>query len=178
MPAASAASTRPVPFGTCTSFSSTVMRTSSGALSGNHLRDRRVRVLIDGSEEVRERRVLAERTAAVREVRAELVAELRHAGRDRHRGRVAEHAQALADDPVADVEQDVDVLLRRAAVLDRLEDLHEPARPDAARRALAARLVHVELRDAQRELDDARAVVDRADHAGSDEEAALPERVR
>jgi hypothetical protein len=62
-------------------------------------------MLVDRREEVRERRVLAEGAAAVREVRAELVAELRHAACDGHRGRVAEHAQAFADDPVAHVEQ-------------------------------------------------------------------------
>src|SRR4051812_16353708 len=130
MPACSAASTRPVPFGTWTSFSSTVMRTSSGALKRELLRYRGVLVLVDGGEEVRERRVLAERAAAVLEVRVELVAELRHARRDGHRRGVAEHAQALADDPVADVEADVEILLGRAAVLDRLEDLDEPARAD------------------------------------------------
>src|SRR4051794_35347683 len=103
MPAASAASTRPVPFGTWTAFSSTVMRTSSGALNGQLLWDGCVRVLIDRRKQMCERRVGAVRAAAVREVLVELLAELRHARRDGHRGRVAEHAQALADDPVADV---------------------------------------------------------------------------
>src|SRR5438477_152609 len=92
---------------------------------------------------------------AVRKVLVELVAVLRHAARHRHRSRVAEHAEALADDPVADVEQELEVVLARAAVLDGAQELYEPARADAARRALAARLVHVELRDAQCELHDA-----------------------
>src|SRR5581483_4515724 len=178
MPACSAVSTSPVPFGTCTTCSSIVTRTSSGALKLQLLRNRGVRVLVDGSEKIRERRVGAERAAALAQVLPELVAELRHAARDRHRGRGAEHAEALADDAVADVEQHLEVVLRRSAVFDRAQDLHEPARPDAARRALAARLVHVELRDAQRELHDARAVVDRADDARADEEAVLAERVR
>src|SRR5579862_4281458 len=108
-------------------------------------------MLVDRHEEVVERRVGAERAAALVEVAAELVAELRDAARDGHRGRVAEHAEALADDPVADVEQELEVALARGAALDGPQQLHEPARADAARRALAARLVHVELRDAQRE---------------------------
>src|SRR5579884_4250511 len=170
MPACSADSTSPVPFGTCTSFPSIVTRTSSGALNAQLLRDGRVRVLVDRREEVRERRVGAERAAPAGEVLPELAAELRHTARDGHRGRVAEHAEALADDAIAHVEQDLEIVLARSAVLDRAQDLHEPARPDTARRALPARLVHVELRDAERELHDARAVVDRADDAGADED--------
>src|SRR5581483_11342145 len=177
-PAASAVSTRPVPFGTCTSLPSIITRTSSGALKAQLLGHRCVRVLVDGREQVRERRVSAERAAAVLEMRAELAAELRHAARDRHRGGVAEHAEALADDAVADVEDDVEVAGRRGSLLEGAHELDEPARADAARRALAARLVHVELRDAERELDDAGAVVDRTDDAGADEEAVLAERVR
>src|SRR5437868_1873967 len=78
-----------------------------------------VGVLIHRCEEMRKRRVLAERAAAVLEVRAELVAELRHAARDGHRRRVAEYAQALADDAVAHVEQHLEIVLGRASVLDR-----------------------------------------------------------
>src|SRR5438874_9125769 len=141
-------------------------------------RDRRVVVLVDRREEAGEARVAAERAAAALEMLVELLAELRHAARHWHRCRVAEHAQALADDPVADVEQHLEVRLRRRALLDGAQDLDEPASPHAARRALAARLVHVELCDTERELHDARAVVDRADDAGADEEADLSERVR
>ena len=139
--------------------------------------DGRVRVLVDRREQPRELRVGAERAAAVLEVLAELVAELRHAARDRHRGRVAEHAEALADDPVADVERQLEVALGRGSLLDRAHQLDEPARADAARRALAARLVHVELRDPQRELDDARPLVDHRHDARADEVALLAERV-
>src|SRR5262249_27281025 len=175
MPAFSAVSTRPVPLLMCTSSPSIVTRTSSGVLNVKLLV---AVVLVDGGEEVRERRIGAERAAAVREMSAELVAELRHAAGEGHRRRVAEHAEALADDPVADVEHDLEVVLRGGPVLDRAQDLHEPARADAARRALAARLVHVELRDAERELDHAGSIVDRAHDAGADEEAVLAERVR
>src|SRR5215469_9037426 len=111
-------------------------------------------MLVDRGEEPGELRVGAEGAAAVREVLAELVAELRHAARDRHRGRVAEHAEALADDPVADVEREVEVALLRGSILDGAKQLYEPARADAARRALAARFVHIELCDPQGELDD------------------------
>src|SRR6478609_1217642 len=107
---------------------------------------------------MRQARVLAERAAAVLEMLTELVAELRDPARDVHRSRVAEHTQALADDAVTHVEHRVEVAFRRRAVLDRLHELDEPARADAARRALAARLVHVELRDAKCELNRARLV--------------------
>src|ERR687885_422359 len=46
----------------------------------------------------------------------------------------AERAEALAEDPVADVEQQVELLVRGTALLDRLEELHHPPRPLAARR--------------------------------------------
>src|SRR5579862_574031 len=153
MPACSALSTRPVPFGICTSFPSMVTRTSSGVLNVELLH---MVVLVGRRKEVGERRVGAERAAAVREMLFELVAELRHAAGDRHCRRVAQHAEAFADDAVADVEQHLEVVCRGGPVLDRAQDLDEPARTDAARRAFPARLVHVELRYAERELDDAR----------------------
>jgi hypothetical protein len=135
-------------------------------------------MLIGRCEQAVERGVGAEGAPAVLEVRVELVAELRHAARDRHRRRVAEHAQALADDAVANVEAQREVALGGRAVLDAAQDLDEPPRADAARGALAARLVHVELRDAERELHDARSVVDCGDDAGADEESLLPQRRR
>ena len=49
------------------------------------------------------------------------------------------------------------------------QDLHHPARAFAARRALAARLVHVELRDAKTELHHAAAIVDHDHRAGAEE---------
>src|SRR3954447_2196324 len=137
-----------------------------------------MRVLVDRSKQVRERAVLPVGTAAGSQMLAELCAELRDAARDRHRSGVTQYTQALADDAVADVEQNLEILIRRGAFLDGAKDLHEPARADAARRALAARLVHVELRDAERKLDDAGAIVERGDHSGADEEALLAERVR
>src|SRR5262245_30563217 len=99
-----------------------------------------MRVLVDRCEDALERGLAAERAAAVVDVRLELVAELVDVARDRHRGRVAERAEALAEDAVADVEQQVELGLLRVAVLDLVQELHHPARPLAARRALPARL--------------------------------------
>ena len=78
-------------------------------------RDRLVGVLVDRREDALERRLAAERAAALVDVRLELVAELVDVARDRHRGRVAERAEALAEDPVADVEQQVELGLLRAS---------------------------------------------------------------
>ncbi len=108
---------------------------------------------------------------------AELVAEAVDVARDRHRGGVAERAQALAEDAVADVEQQLEVGLRRVPVLDPVQKLHHPARPLAARRALPARLVLVELGDAQAELHHAGAVVDHDHRAGAEHRAGPGDRV-
>src|SRR5260221_5458078 len=113
----------------------------------------------DRRQDVVERRGATERAAALLDVRDELVAELRDVRRDDDRVGVAERAEALAVDPVAHVEEEVEVALRRPAVFELAEDRGEPARSLAARRALAARLVLVELREADGELDDAAAVV-------------------
>ena len=115
--------------------------------------------------------------AAVVDVRLELVAELVDVARDRDRVRVSERAEALAEDAVADVEQQVEIGLVAAAVLDLLEDLREPAGADAARRALAARLVLVELGDADPELHHAAAVVDRDHRRRADRRAGGVERI-
>src|SRR5919202_269562 len=84
-------------------------RCASGS-RGNALFDHgRVRVLVDGREQAVERRLAAERAAALLDVAAELIAELVDVARDRHRRRVAERTEALAEDPVADVEQEVEL---------------------------------------------------------------------
>src|SRR5207247_10131735 len=101
------------------------------------------RVLVDRSEDGLHRRLALERTAALVDVGLELGPELGHVARDRHRRRVPERAEAMAEDPVADVEEQVELGLLGAPGLDLLQDLHHPAGPLAARRALAARLVHV-----------------------------------
>src|SRR5258707_9140856 len=129
----------------------------------------------DRRQDVVERRGATERAAALLDVRDELVAELRDVAGDDDRVRVAERAEALAVDPVADVEQQVEVALRRAAVLELAQDRRQPARAFAARRALAARLVLVELREANAELHDAAAVVEHDDPGGAHRRAELRE---
>src|SRR5438067_9744326 len=138
---------------------------------GNLLADVVV-VLLDRREQAVERRLAAERAPGGVDMRLELVAELVDVAGDRHRGRVAERAEALAEDAVADVEQQVELALLCAPVLDLVQELHHPARPLAARRALAARLVHVELRDAEPELNHAGPVVDH-DHGARAEHRPL-----
>ena len=131
----------------------------------------------DGSEHVVQRRRIAERTAASVDVRHELGAELVDVARDRDRRRLAERAQALAVDPVAHVQQQVELGLLRLAGLEPAQDLRHPARPFAARRALAARLVLVELRDADAELHHAAAVVERDDARRAHRRVQLQQRV-
>ncbi len=79
--------------------------------------------------------------------------------------------------PVHDRLQQVEVGHRRVSCLDLLQELHHPARSLAARRALAARLVHVELRRPQRELHHAAAVVDDDERRGAEERARGLDRV-
>src|SRR5687767_4884922 len=108
-------------------------------------------------------------TALLADVELELVAEQLDVGHDGHGGRVAERAERLAEDHVADVPQLVDLGKPALAVLELGEDVLHPVRALAAGRALAARLVAVELRHVERQVDHAHLVVDedaaaRADH--------------
>src|SRR3954447_3204893 len=108
-------------------------------------------MLVGRREDPLERRRAAERAAALLDVRGELVAPLVQVAIDRIDGELAERTEDLPEDVVADRVEQLEVGVRRGAVLDRLEDLHHPACSDAARRALAARLVRVELRRADGE---------------------------
>src|SRR5436190_24378369 len=101
----------------------------------------------DRGEHAPQRRRLAERTPGFVDVLLELAAELVDVAGHRDRGRLAERAEALAVDAVAHVEQQVELVLLRLAGFEAAQDLRHPARSLAARRALAARLVLVELRD-------------------------------
>src|SRR5437899_10901245 len=109
-------------------------------------------VLVARREQALEGRLPGQRAAAAVDVGLELVAELADDARHRHRRRIAQRAEALAEHAVADREEQLELGLLGLARLDLLQELHHPARPLAARRALAARLVHVDLRDPQREL--------------------------
>src|SRR3954463_9744597 len=115
--------------------------------------------------------------ARLLDVGLELVAELLDHRADRHRHRVAQDAQAVADDLLLDRGHDVEVHRGRLARLDALEHLVRPVRPLAARRALAAGLVAVELRRLQRDVDDRVRVVDHDDRAGPEHRAGLGHRV-
>src|SRR6266446_969427 len=97
-----------------------------------------------------ERRLAVVGTATLLDMRDELVAPLLDVARDWIDGEVAERAQRLPEDARADRLQQLDVSQLAVAALELLEQLHHPARALAARRAFPARLVHVELRRAQR----------------------------
>src|SRR3954452_13955042 len=96
-------------------------------------------------------RRVAERATGLVDVLLELAAELVDVTRDRDRRRLAERAEALAVDAVAHVEQQVELVLLCVTRLEAAQDLGHPARSFAARCALAARLVLVELGDADAE---------------------------
>src|SRR6266581_4203389 len=98
------------------------------------------RMLVDRRQDPLDRRLAAERTAAVVDVRLELAAELPHVARHRVHGEVAERAKRLAEHAVADAGQQIEIRALGSSVLELGQELHYPARPFAARRALAARL--------------------------------------
>src|SRR5438128_4167221 len=104
-----------------------------------------VRVLVDRREDALDRRLAAERTAALVHVRLELGAEFTHVARHGIDGEVPERAERLAEHAVAHAFEEVEVGVLGAALLDLRQQLYHPARPLAARRAFSARLVHVEL---------------------------------
>ena len=116
-------------------------------------------------------------TARTVEVRLELVAVVAKVARHRVHGEVSERAERLAEHAVAHVVEKREVADARPPVLELRQELDEPARPDATRRALPARLVHVELRGPQRELHHAAAVVDDDDRRGAEERPGRPDRV-
>ena len=111
------------------------------------------------------------------DVRLELRPVLLEVARDRVHGEVAERAQRLPEHAVADLIQEIEVRALAAALLELRQDLHQPAGADAARRALAARLVHVELLRSERELHHAAAVVDDDDRRRAEERARRLDRV-
>src|SRR5438046_10692552 len=106
----------------------------------------------DGSKYVLHRRRVAEGAAALVDVGLELVPELVHVARHCDRGRLSQRAQALAVDPVADAQEQVELGLLRLPGLEVPQDLRHPACALTAGRALAARLVLVELGDPDAEL--------------------------
>src|SRR5215203_2974522 len=104
-----------------------------------------MRVLVDRSPDALDRGLAAVRAATLVNVRLELGAVPVDVAPHRPDGEIAERAQRPALDAIADPPQQVEVRVLRAARLDLLEQLHHPPGALAARRALPARLVHVEL---------------------------------
>src|SRR3954470_18405603 len=101
-----------------------------------------------------------ERAAPFGEVLEVLVAEVLDRAGDRAGGAVAERAERPAQDVVALVQQEFEVLLAADARLQVGESLDQPPRALAARRALAAGLVLVELGPSQNRSDDAGRLVE------------------
>src|SRR5688500_6246752 len=84
----------------------------------------------------------------------DLVSEVAEQALDRPRGRVAQGADGVAFDLLGDVEQQVDLAGLGPALHHALHHAVHPAGAFAARRALAAALVPVEVRQARDRLDD------------------------
>src|SRR3954470_8856908 len=101
-----------------------------------------------------------ERAAPFGEVLEVLVAEVLDRAHDRAGGAVAERAERPAQDVVALVQQEVEILGAADALLQVGEGLDQPPGALPARRALAARLVLVELGPSQNRSDDAGRLVE------------------
>ena len=112
-----------------------------------------------------------ERAAAVLEVGDVLVAEVLDRRGDRAGRAVAERAERPAEDVVALVEQLLEVGLGALALLEPREHLHQPPGALAARRALAAGLVLVELRPAQHRAHHAGGLVEDLQRLGAEHRA-------
>src|SRR5271165_1318676 len=110
-----------------------------------------------------------ERAAAFLLVLHDLVPEVLDDGGNRRGRGVAERAERAADDVVADVEQLVQVFAGAVAVLEPLDHPDHPVGALPARRALAARLVLVELRPAERGAQRARGLVEDLQRPGAEQ---------
>src|SRR5881396_2368686 len=97
----------------------------------------------------------SERTALLADMRLVLVPEMLERAGDRSDLCVAEGAHRAARDVAAQAEQEVQILLPAAAVLNASQDLQEPETPFAARGALAAGLMVEELQEIFRRPDHA-----------------------
>src|SRR3989440_1838455 len=155
-PSSSAARITSVPLGTAISNPS--MMTVTPSVTGASAPDSFVSVMSLPSEQGGGGRV--ERAAALLLVLEVLVPEVLDRGGDRADRAVAERAERPAEDVVADVQQLLQVLLAALAVLQPVEHADHPERPLPAGRALAARLVLVELGPPQHGTDHARGLVE------------------
>src|SRR5215471_227226 len=98
-----------------------------------------------------------------------LVPEVLDHGHNRRGRGVTERAERPANDVLANVEQLVQVFLGTRAVLEPLDRPDHPVGALPARRALAARLVLVELGPAERDAQRARAVVENLQRPGAEQ---------
>src|SRR5262249_12102589 len=92
-----------------------------------------------------------QRASSLANVRLVLVPEVLERRDHRCRGGIAERAQRFAGDVRRDAREQVEIAHLAFAAFDALEDLVEPVGPLAARRALAARLVAIEVQQVLRE---------------------------
>src|SRR5690606_12757833 len=166
-PAFSAASMIRVPFGTSTCTPLIVQVTVSFAsLAPTSVLPVAIRAISatvrhgPAHSDRRQARILARFGADQSQV---VVPELLDRTRDRRRGGIAQHADRGAGHVRADLQQRVEVLFRAPSRLDPPEDLRQPFRALAARRALPARLVGVELDHPSYRRDDVDRVVDHDD---------------
>src|SRR5919201_1176493 len=90
----------------------------SGAGSRRHLHGRFVRVLVAGRENAFDRRLAVEGAAAPVEVRLELLAKVPGVARDGIDREIPERAERLAEKPVADGQEQVEVGALRPSILD------------------------------------------------------------
>src|SRR6185312_2730322 len=113
----------------------------------------------------------------VRDVMLELGAEVLDEAFDRQRGGIAERADRAPLDVVGDVRKKIEILGAAVAVLDPVDHPPEPPGAFAARRALAARFLEVEVRQPQEALHHAARVVQHDDRSGAQHRAGLRDRV-
>src|SRR5262252_9120260 len=107
------------------------------------------------------------------DVRLVLVTEIFERGEYRCRSRVAKGAERFAGDVRRDARQQIEIAHLAFAALDALEDLVEPVRAFAARRALAARLVTIEMQQVLGEPHHAGGVVEHDDRRRSEQRPGL-----
>src|SRR5579859_5940674 len=87
-------------------------------------------------------------------------------------GRIAEGAEGLSADVIANIDQQIDILLAALAMLQALQNLGQPVGSFAARRAFATGLVAVELTHAQDSPNDAGVLVDNDQATGTEHRAS------
>jgi hypothetical protein len=101
------------------------------------------------------------------------VPEVLQSGQHRRHRRVAERAQRLPRDVLRDARQQVQIAHLPFAAFDAAQDLVQPVRPLAARRAFPARLVTVEVEQILRQPHHAGRIVEHDDAGRAEERPRL-----